>query len=122
MRAFSKPGAIRSPTASGCRRAGKPTLLVYGHYDVQPVDPIELWESPPFEGTVRDGKIFGRGAVDDKGQVLMHLAAIEAHLATRGAFPINIKIVVEGEEEIGSPNFDAAFGALSRRTSTPTSP
>ncbi len=87
---------------------GKPTLLVYGHYDVQPVDPVELWHSPPFEGTVRDGKIFGRGSVDDKGQVLMHLAAIDAHLRAHGRLPINLKVVVEGEEEIGSPNFDAA--------------
>jgi acetylornithine deacetylase/succinyl-diaminopimelate desuccinylase-like protein len=87
---------------------GKPTALIYGHYDVQPADPLELWHSPPFEGTVRDGKIFGRGAVDDKGQVLMHLAAIDAHFRTRGRLPINVKIVIEGEEEIGSPNFDAA--------------
>ena len=87
---------------------GMPTALVYGHYDVQPADPLELWKSPPWEGTVRDGKIYGRGAVDDKGQVLMHLAAIEAHLRTRGRLPINVKIVIEGEEEIGSPNFDAA--------------
>jgi acetylornithine deacetylase/succinyl-diaminopimelate desuccinylase-like protein len=88
---------------------GKPTVLIYGHYDVQPVDPVELWHSPPFEGTVRDGKIFGRGAVDDKGQVLMHLAAIDAHLRTRGRLPINVKIVIEGEEEIGSPNFETAL-------------
>ena len=88
---------------------GAPTILIYGHYDVQPVDPIELWESPPFEGTVRDGKIFGRGAVDDKGQVLMHLAAIEAHMKTRGRLPLNVKVVVEGEEEIGSPSFDRAL-------------
>lgn len=88
---------------------GKPTILIYGHYDVQPADPVELWESPPFEGTVRDGKIFGRGSVDDKGQVLMHLAAIEAHLRTRGALPINVKVIVEGEEEIGSPNFESAL-------------
>jgi len=88
---------------------GKPTVIIYGHYDVQPVDPLDLWESPPFEAQVRDGKIFGRGAVDDKGQVLMHLAAIEAHLRTRGSLPINIKVVVEGEEEIGSPNFEAAL-------------
>ncbi len=87
---------------------GKPTILIYGHYDVQPVDPIELWSSPPFEGTVRDGKIFGRGAVDDKGQVLMHLAAIEAHLRVRGRLPINVKVVVEGEEETGSPSFEKA--------------
>lgn len=87
---------------------GKMTALVYGHYDVQPEDPVDLWESPPFEGTVRDGKIYGRGSVDDKGQVLMHLAAIEAHMKTHGRLPINVKIVVEGEEEIGSPNFEAA--------------
>lgn len=87
---------------------GKPTVLVYGHYDVQPVDPVELWTTPPFEGTVRDGKIFGRGAVDDKGQVVMHLAAIDAHLRVHGRLPVNVKVVVEGEEEIGSPSFDAA--------------
>ncbi|HKE36675.1 MAG TPA: dipeptidase [Candidatus Baltobacteraceae bacterium] len=96
---------------------GKPTILIYGHYDVQPVDPIELWKSPPFEGTVRDGKIFGRGAVDDKGQVLMHLAAIDAHLRTRGRLPVNVKVVVEGEEEIGSPNFDTAVDRYKRQFS-----
>jgi acetylornithine deacetylase/succinyl-diaminopimelate desuccinylase-like protein len=86
---------------------GAPTVLIYGHHDVQPEDPLALWESPPFVGTVRDGKIFGRGSVDDKGQVLMHLAAIEAHLRVRGSLPINVKVVVEGEEEIGSPSFEA---------------
>lgn len=94
---------------------GKPTVLIYGHYDVQPVDPLELWKSPPFEGTVRDGKIFGRGAVDDKGQVLMHLSAIDAHLRTRGKLPINVKVVIEGEEEIGSPNFEAALATYRDR-------
>lgn len=94
---------------------GKPTILVYGHYDVQPVDPLDLWESPPFQATVRDGKIFGRGTVDDKGQVLMHLAAIEAHLATRNRLPVNIKMVIEGEEEIGSPNFEAFLAANAQR-------
>ena len=86
---------------------GAPTVLIYGHHDVQPEDPLALWISPPFEGTVRDGKIFGRGSVDDKGQVLMHLAALEAHLRVRGKLPINVKVVVEGEEEIGSPSFEA---------------
>jgi acetylornithine deacetylase/succinyl-diaminopimelate desuccinylase-like protein len=86
---------------------GAPTVLIYGHHDVQPEDPVALWTSPPFEGTVRDGKIFGRGSVDDKGQVLMHLAALEAHLRVNGTLPINVKVVVEGEEEIGSPSFEA---------------
>jgi acetylornithine deacetylase/succinyl-diaminopimelate desuccinylase-like protein len=85
---------------------GQPTILIYGHYDVQPVDPLELWKSPPFEAQVRDGNIYGRGTVDDKGQVMMHVAAIEAHLRERGRLPINVKVVVEGEEEIGSPNFE----------------
>ena len=86
---------------------GAPTILIYGHHDVQPEDPVALWTSPPFEGSVRDGKIYGRGSVDDKGQVLMHLAAIEAHLRVRKSLPLNVKVVVEGEEEIGSPSFEA---------------
>ena len=85
---------------------GAPTMLIYGHHDVQPADPLELWTSPPFEAQVRDGKLFGRGSVDDKGQCLMHLAAIEAHLRVTGKLPLNVKIVIEGEEEIGSPNFE----------------
>lgn len=94
---------------------GKPTIIVYGHYDVQPVDPLGLWLSPPFEAQVRDGKIYGRGVVDDKGQVVMHLAAIEAHMKTRGRLPLNIKLVIEGEEEIGSPNFDTFLQKESSR-------
>jgi len=86
---------------------GAPTVLVYGHYDVQPVDPLELWDTPPFEPTQRGGELYGRGSVDDKGQVLMHWAAIEALLHTQGSLPINIKMLVEGEEEIGSPNLEA---------------
>jgi acetylornithine deacetylase/succinyl-diaminopimelate desuccinylase-like protein len=86
---------------------GAPTVVVYGHYDVQPVDPLELWDSPPFEPAIRDGELYGRGTVDDKGQVLMHWAAIEALLQTEGRLPVNLKFLVEGEEEIGSPNLDA---------------
>ena len=83
-----------------------PTILFYGHYDVQPVDPLDLWESPPFEPTVRDGEIFARGAADDKGQVFMHLKAIEAHMKQAGRLPVNIKLIIEGEEEVGSVNLD----------------
>ena len=81
-----------------------PTVLFYGHYDVQPVDPVELWRTPPFEPTVIDGEIFARGAADDKGQVFVHFKAIEAHLQKTGRLPVNMKVVLEGEEEIGSAN------------------
>jgi acetylornithine deacetylase/succinyl-diaminopimelate desuccinylase-like protein len=89
-----------------CHATGAPTLLFYGHYDVQPVDPVDLWESPPFEATVREGELYARGAADDKGQVFMHFKAIEAHLKTSGRLPVNIKVVIEGEEEVGSVNLD----------------
>lgn len=80
------------------------TLLVYGHYDVQPPEPLEQWKSPPFEPTVRDGFIYARGAADNKGQLYAHLMAIEALLATRGRLGCNVKFLFEGEEEVGSPN------------------
>ena len=80
---------------------GKPTVLCYGHYDVQPADPLEEWKSPPFEPTVRDGNIYGRGTSDDKGQMYMHVKAIEALRAATGTLPINVKFLVEGEEEVG---------------------
>jgi acetylornithine deacetylase/succinyl-diaminopimelate desuccinylase-like protein len=83
-----------------------PTILFYGHYDVQPVDPLELWDSPPFEATIRDGEIYARGSADDKGQVFMHFKAIEAHLKQNGKLPVNMKIILEGEEEVGSVNLD----------------
>ncbi len=93
---------------------GAPTVLVYGHYDVQPVDPLELWRTPPFEPVVRNGKIFARGASDNKGQFLAHVNALEAHLQSHGRCPVNVKFLIEGEEEIGSPNLDA-FVAKSRQ-------
>jgi acetylornithine deacetylase/succinyl-diaminopimelate desuccinylase-like protein len=85
---------------------GKPTILFYGHYDVQPVDPVQLWTSPPFEATVRDGEIYARGSADDKGQVFMHFKAVEAHLKQNGNLPVNMKFLIEGEEEVGSANLD----------------
>ncbi len=81
---------------------GAPTILIYGHYDVQPAEPLDLWTTPAFEPTIRDGKIFGRGSVDDKGQLWVHVKALEAHLATRGALPVNVVVIAEGEEEVGS--------------------
>ncbi len=85
---------------------GAPTILFYGHYDVQPVDPVELWDSPPFEATVREGEIYARGAADDKGQVFMHFKAVEAHMTQNGRLPVNMKFFVEGEEEVGSLHLD----------------
>lgn len=85
----------------------KPTVLIYGHYDVQPVDPLELWETPPFEASIRDNKIYARGATDDKGQTFMHIKALETLMNVNGELPINVKVMIEGEEEVGSPNLDA---------------
>src|SRR5271170_576923 len=81
---------------------GKPTVLFYGHYDVQPAEPLELWTSPAFEPSVRDGNLFGRGTADDKGQVHIHIKALEALGKVLGKLPINVKVMVEGEEEVGS--------------------
>jgi acetylornithine deacetylase/succinyl-diaminopimelate desuccinylase-like protein len=83
---------------------GKPTVLCYGHYDVQPPDPIELWESPPFEPVIRDGNLYARGASDDKGQMYIHVKAVEALMREHGTLPVNLKFLIEGEEEIGGKN------------------
>ncbi len=82
---------------------GKPTILIYGHYDVQPADPVELWDSPPFAPEIRDDRLYGRGASDNKGNLLAALIGLEAMLACEGQLPVNIKFFLEGEEEIGSP-------------------
>ena len=84
--------------------AGKKTCLIYGHYDVQPVDPVELWDSPPFEPEIRDGRIWARGATDNKGQMLAHVLGVEQSLEEDGELPVNLIFLFEGEEEIGSPN------------------
>jgi acetylornithine deacetylase/succinyl-diaminopimelate desuccinylase-like protein len=92
---------------------GAPTVVVYGHHDVQPVDPLELWQTPPFEPTVRGEELYARGAADDKGQLLFHLLGLRAHLAATGrpAPAVHLKFLVEGEEESGSPNFEALLRA-----------
>lgn len=95
--------------------ADKPTVLIYGHFDVQPAEPFDLWDSPPFDPVVRDGKVFGRGASDDKGGMFIPILAAEALLKTTGRLPVNVKFFFEGQEEIGSPHlppFIAANGAL----------
>lgn len=84
--------------------AGVPTVLIYGHYDVQPPEPLDLWTTPPFEPVVRDGRIYARGSVDDKGQLYLHIKSIEAHLRVNGSLPVNVIVLAEGEEEIGSAN------------------
>lgn len=88
------------------KRPGAPTVLVYGHYDVQPPDPLDEWVTPPFEPDVRDGNIYARGATDDKGQMYTHVKSVEAWLQTVGELPVNVKFVIEGEEEVGSDNLD----------------
>lgn len=85
---------------------GRPTVLIYGHYDVQPPDPLQEWQSPPFEPAVRGDDLYGRGACDDKGQMFVHLKALESYLQTQRFLPVNVKCLFEGEEEIGSPNLD----------------
>ncbi|MBX3327257.1 MAG: dipeptidase [Nitrospira sp.] len=90
--------------AEWCHAPGQPTVLIYGHYDVQPTDPLNEWRSPPFEPIVRGNDLYGRGASDDKGQLFAHVKALEVLLQTRGELPVNAKCLFEGEEEIGSPN------------------
>src|SRR5690554_511639 len=91
-------------TAEKIPHPDKPTVLIYGHYDVQPSDPNELWNSPPFEPTVKDGRVYARGSSDDKGQSFTHIKAIESYMETGTELPVNVKFILEGEEEIGSPN------------------
>ena len=82
--------------------ANAPTVLIYAHYDVQPVDPLELWQTPPFDPQIRDGQVYARGAMDDKGQCYYTLAALKALMETQGKLPVNVKLIIEGEEEVGS--------------------
>lgn len=96
-----------APVVYGTLGSGSPRLMIYDHYDVQPPEPFELWESPPFEPTIRDGKVYARGASDNKGNLALRLQAIEAWLATQGNLPLSITFVIEGEEEIGSRTLPA---------------
>jgi acetylornithine deacetylase/succinyl-diaminopimelate desuccinylase-like protein len=100
----------KSPAAPGA-----PTVLVYGHYDVQPPDPLAEWISPPFEPTRRDGNLYARGATDDKGQMLTHVKSAEAWMAVEGRLPLNLKFLIEGEEEVGSEHLEAFIEANKKR-------
>src|SRR5215813_5238275 len=95
--------------------AGAPTVLVYGHYDVQPPDPLGEWKSPPFEPTRRDGNLYARGATDDKGQMLTHVKSAEAWLKTDGKLPVQLKFLIEGEEEVGSENLYKFIGEQKKK-------
>ncbi len=95
---------------------GKPTLLIYGHYDVQPADPLEEWDSPPFEPEVRGEDIYARGASDDKGQLLILINAVESLLASRGSLPVNVRFLIEGEEEVGGEHVESIVAKKSERT------
>jgi acetylornithine deacetylase/succinyl-diaminopimelate desuccinylase-like protein len=110
VQALDTPG---NPVIYGdwLHESGKPTILYYGHYDVQPADPIGLWTSPPFEATIRNDEIYARGAADDKGQVFMHFKVVEAFLKQMGSLPVNMRFFIEGEEEIGSDNLDTCIHA-----------
>jgi acetylornithine deacetylase/succinyl-diaminopimelate desuccinylase-like protein len=103
-----QPGVIGEWCGAGPNR---PTVLIYAHFDVQPVDPIDEWETPPFAPQIRDGRLFARGASDDKGQLVLHLEALRALFDSAGGPPINVRVFFEGEEEIGSPNLDAFLDA-----------
>ncbi len=88
------------------KAADKPTILIYGHYDVQPVDPVNLWDTPPFEPTIRNGNIYSRGACDDKGQVMLVFKALESLIRVHGTLPVNVKVLIEGEEECGGESIE----------------
>ena len=100
--------------------AGAPTVLVYGHYDVQPPDPVALWTTPPFEPTVRDGRLYARGAADDKGPVLVPILVAEAFLRATGRLPVNLKFLIEGEEEVGSAHLGSFLAANADRLAADT--
>ena len=117
---FPKVEVIETPghpcvLAEWCAVPGAPTILVYGHYDVQPPDPVDKWLSPPFEPTIRDGKLYARGVSDDKGPLLIPILVAAAYKAVTGGLPLNVKVLIEGEEESGSPSFDPTVVLLKDR-------
>src|SRR5256714_14677996 len=113
-----EPGGHPVVYADWLKAPNNPTVLLYGHYDVQPVDPLDLWTSPPFEPIRQDGQLLGRGSSDDKGQIALHWQAIQARLNSTGELPLNLKVIAEGEEEIASPHFEAFVDANAERLKT----
>ncbi|MBM4407018.1 MAG: dipeptidase [Chloroflexi bacterium] len=113
--AVEETGGHPIVTGDWLHAEGAPTAIVYGHYDVQPVDPLDLWESPPFEPIVKGDRVQARGAADDKGQVMIHVPAVGALIATRGSLPVNLRFVFEGEEESSSAHLDAWLEANRER-------
>ncbi len=109
---MEETGGCPCVVAETPKDSAKRTVLIYGHYDVQPPEPLEEWTTPPFEPDIRDGKIFARGATDNKGQILAHLLGVEQTLAEKGNLPVNVIFLIEGEEEIGSPNLGALTSKL----------
>jgi acetylornithine deacetylase/succinyl-diaminopimelate desuccinylase-like protein len=101
--------------AEWCETTGAPTILVYGHYDVQPPDPLNKWDTPPFEPSIRDDKLYARGVSDDKGPLMIPILVAEAFRERRGSLPINLKMIIEGEEESGSPHFEPLIARLKDR-------
>ncbi|MCA1660513.1 MAG: M20/M25/M40 family metallo-hydrolase, partial [Verrucomicrobiaceae bacterium] len=90
--------------AKNKHQPGRKTVMIYGHYDVQPPDPLELWDSPPFDPVLKDGYVYARGATDNKGQILAHILGIQETIEKDGELPVNLHLIIEGEEEIGSGN------------------
>jgi acetylornithine deacetylase/succinyl-diaminopimelate desuccinylase-like protein len=117
---IAETGGHPAVLAEWLHAEGAPTVLVYGHYDVQPPDPLDGWLSPPFEPTVRDGRLYARGAADDKGPVLVPILVAEAFLRAEGRLPVNLKLLIEGEEEVGSKHLGAFVAANAERLAADT--